>query len=107
MTNRSSIDCVADNKIVLVTGCKATTFFLLREGEQCLLEKKLDRYSARVISDHVLDESKYPHKDGLKSLVSLVREKLSCRCGSENKISSKPIHIVSCENRMCHKISAP
>lgn len=54
MKIKSTIECDAQNKTVLVFGYEAATFWQLRERDQYLLEKQRNMCSARVISDLVL-----------------------------------------------------
>lgn len=75
MEKKSSIDCVAQNETVLVTAYMAATFLQLGNGEQFLLEKKLNLLMGPVVIDFVLNLTKYLHKKGLRSLVSLIQEK--------------------------------
>lgn len=72
MRNESSIECVAQNKTVLVSGYEASTFWQLQEGEQYLLGKKFNMYSTRVANNLVLNLTSFLHEGGIKAFVSLL-----------------------------------
>lgn len=104
MKIESSIDFVAQNKKVLFTGYKSTKPFQLQEEEQYLFGKRLNMYTARVFGDFAFNLTSHPHENSLKSLVSLVKEELSRRCGNGITIFSKPIYFAISAYRTSSKL---
>lgn len=87
MRNKSCVECAAQNNTVLVTGSKAATFPQFWGEEQHLLEMKLNTYSARVVTNYVLNLATCLHEYGPEFFASLVQNELICGCGGENVIS--------------------